>query len=555
MSDHPTLGGADHGAGPPPGGGPAAPPTGLATPPTGPPAPPTEEPEPTADGYPNGLSQLTASQRAPIRVRVTSSVRFRLSVAVVIVVGLSLLAGGALLVKWVEATLVNDLRSRNERIVAFMADSLGKGQAPAELFSSVYDLEMNLDDEVSSSLFGRAVNAREVISTTYFYLEGDGLTDLNFKVDDQGRLVLFGRRGPPRLVADNSIDVTQAIPTRYGLWTLHAVTPLDEVQRSVGALTGALVLGLPVLALGAGLLTWFITGRALAPVAMMTRRVRELSATNFDARVPVPPTKDEVSQLARTMNDMLDRLQHASIVQRQFVSDASHELRSPVASIRAQLETALSYPDDVDWPAVAKVVLAEDARLEHLVGNLLAMARLEEGRLGPRNEIDMDDLLMGQTHRMTGVRIDVSGVSAGRVWGNPDELTSVIRNLLDNAARYAASVISVSVTERGPWVIMTIADDGPGIPPDLRETVFKRFARLQEGRERDMGGTGLGLALSRRIVEHHGGEIFVEEAPGGGAKFVVKLPAAGWTGTDDTSGTYDAPETDDASGTSGEQPA
>ncbi|MGB3411542.1 MAG: HAMP domain-containing sensor histidine kinase [Microthrixaceae bacterium] len=468
-----------------------------------------------------------------MRVRVFSSVRFRLALAVVLVVGVSLLVGGALLVKWVEATLVNDIRSRNERIVAYMAESLEQGKAPAELFSSVNDLGSSIDDAMSTSLFGLTVNAQEVISTTYFYLEGQGLTDLNFKVDDQGRLVLFGRQGPPRPVEENSIDVTRNIPTKVGMLTLHAVTPLDEIERSIGALTGALVLGLPVLALGAGILTWFITGRALAPVAMMTRRVRELSATNLDARVPVPPIEDEVSQLARTMNDMLDRLQEASIAQRQFVSDASHELRSPVASIRAQLETALSYPDEVDWPSVAKVVLAEDARLEHLVGNLLAMARLAEGRLGPRGEVDLDDLVMGQTHRMTGIRIDVSGVSAGRVWGNPDELTSVIRNLLDNAARYAQSFIAVTVSEKGPWVVLTVSDDGPGIPPELRETVFKRFARLQEGRERDMGGTGLGLALSRRIVEHHGGEIHVEEGPGGGAKFVAKLPSAGWTGSEE----------------------
>ena len=438
----------------------------------------------------NGLSQ-----RAPMRVRVLSSVRFRLAVAVVLVVGVSLLAGGALLVKWVEASLINDLRSRNERIVTYIADSLEQGKVPAELFSSVNDLKSTMDPETSSNVFGRTFDTQEVISTTYFYLDGQGLTDLNFKVDDQGHLVLFGREGPPRPVKDNSIDVTRHIPTRAGMLTLHAVSPLDEIQRSIGALSGALVLGLPVLALGAGLLTWFITGRALAPVAMMTRRVRELSATNLGARVPVPPTEDEVSQLAKTMNDMLDRLQRAWIAQRQFVSDASHELRSPVASIRAQLETALSYPDEVDWPSVARVVLAEDARLEHLVGNLLAMARLEEGRLGPRGEIDMDDLVMGQTHRITGIRIDVSSVSAGRVWGNPDALTSVIRNLLDNATRSAKSVIVVSVAEREPRVVMTVADDGPGIPLNLRETVFKRFARLQEGRERDLGGTGLGLAL------------------------------------------------------------
>src|SRR5690606_15971526 len=123
-------------------------------------------------------------------------------------------------------------------------------------------------------------------------------------------------------------------------------------------------------------------------------------------------------QLAQTMNEVLERRQHASMTQRQFVSHASHERRSPVASIRAQLETALRYPDDVDWPSVARIVLEEDSRLEHLVGNLLAMARVEEGRLGPRGEVDLDDLVLAQAPRMTGVRMDMSGVSAGRVWGN-----------------------------------------------------------------------------------------------------------------------------------------
>ena len=230
------------------------------------------------------------------------------------------------------------------------------------------------------------------------------------------------------------------------------------------------------------------------------------------------------------MNDMLDRLEKASVKQRQFVSDASHELRSPVASIRTQLETALRYPDDVDWPSVARVVLAEDDRLDHLVGNLLAMARLEEGRFGPRSEVDLDDLVMGQAPRMTGVDLDLSGVSAGRVFANRDELTSVVRNLLDNAARHASSRVAVTVQEAGPWVVLTVSDDGAGIPADQRDQVFERFARLQEGRARDEGGTGLGLALTKRIVVHHGGRIQVEDGDLGGARFVVSLPSAGWTG-------------------------
>ena len=172
----------------------------------------------------------------------------------------------------------------------------------------------------------------------------------------------------------------------------------------------------------------------------------------------------------------------------------------------------MRYPEDVDWPAIARIVLAEDDRLDHLVGNLLAMARLEEGRFGPRTELELEDLVLAQTPRLTGVKLDLSGVSAGRVWGNSDELTSVIRNLLDNAARHAETTVAVTVREAGPWVVLSVGDDGEGVPVAERELVFERFRRLQESRERDSGGSGLGLTLSRRIVERHGGRIHVEDS-------------------------------------------
>ncbi|MBS1836913.1 MAG: HAMP domain-containing histidine kinase [Actinobacteria bacterium] len=472
-----------------------------------------------------------SSGRVRMRTRVAQSVRFRLTVAVVLVVGLSLIGGGVLLTHWVEATLTNDLRSRNERIVESMAEMLSSGDVPVELFSTRSELAGQLSDQMSNSFLGQAPDLEQVISTTYFYLDGAAFSHMKVRgVDPQGRLVLFGRVGPSLPNAADAVEATRKVPTQWGNLTIHAVSPLDEIDRSVGALSGALWLGLPLLVFAAGAMTWVITGQALAPVAAMTRRVRELSSTNLDARVPVPPTEDEVALLARTMNDMLDRLEKASVKQRQFVSDASHELRSPVASIRTQIETALRYPDDVDWPAIARTVLAEDDRLDHLVGNLLAMARLEEGRFGPRSEVDLDDLVMGQRARMTGVHLDVSGVSAGRVWGNREELTSVVRNLLDNGARHAASAVAVTVREQGPWVVLTVGDDGAGVPAEDRARIFERFARLQEGRARDEGGTGLGLALTRRIVEHHGGRIHVEESAMGGASFVVSLPSAGWTG-------------------------
>ena len=473
-----------------------------------------------------------ARPKASFRRRVVGSVRFRLTATVVVVVGVALLCGGILLVRWVEATLTNDLRDRNERVLdRRWSASLRQNQVPAELFSSPSEIQGQLEDQMSSALVDSGSNVDQVVSTTYFYIDGPGLAAMVFAKNPEGRIVLFNRQGPALPPPSESLEVSKDLSGEGATLTLHAVSPLSEITRSVGALSAALWLGLPLLVFAAGVMTWVNIGRALAPVGAMTRRVRELSATSADAGVPVPPTNDEISQLATTMNEMLARLHEQQLKQRQFISDASHELRSPVASIRAQLETALRYPDDVDWPAIAGIVLAEDDRLDHLVGNLLAMARLEEGRFGPRTELELEDLVLAQTPRLTGVKLDVSGVSAGRVWGNSDELTSVIRNLLDNAARHAETTVAVTVREAGPWVVLSVGDDGEGVPVAERELVFERFRRLQESRERDSGGSGLGLALSRRIVDRHGGRIHVEDSSLGGASFVVSLPAAGWTGS------------------------
>ena len=464
--------------------------------------------------------------------RLGKSVRWRLTITVVVVVGLALFGGALLLVKWVQATLEGDIRARNEVVLASMADTLDRGRLPTELLMS----QSALEQRITSGGTTNVDTVDQVLSTTYFFIDGPAVDVIGVRglVDESGRVMLFGRSGLPQNLSGSYLEVTRSISSSLGTLTIHAVTPLSDVERSVTTLTGALWLGMPLLVLAAGAMTWVIAGRTLAPVANMTRRVRELSATTLDARVPVPPSGDEIAELAITMNEMLDRLQRASVSQRQFVSDASHELRSPVASIRAQLETALRYPEDVDWPEVARVVLAEDDRLDHLVNNLLAMARLEEGRIGPRTEVDLDDLVLMQARRLSGVAgvtVDASGVSAGRVWGNVSELTSVVRNLVDNAARHAVGRVAVSVRDEGPWVVLRVADDGTGVPAADRERIFERFARLEEGRTRDGGGAGLGLALSRRIVEQHGGRIHVEDGPTGGALFVVSLPSTNWTGS------------------------
>ena len=454
------------------------------------------------------------------------SVRARLTVTVLLVVGASMFVGGTMLTAWVRATIRNDIEARNERVLATMSNALINGNIPAELYSNPTQLSTRLDRQLESQVLGDGMDVQEVLSTTYFFLEGPAFTRLKIQeIDSEGRLILFGREGPAMPDPDASVEMTAYVPTQWGSLTLHAVSPLSAVDDSIGALAGALWLGLPLVTVLSGILTWFITGRALAPVGEITNRVRQLTATTMDARVPVPDTDDEIYQLAVTMNEMLERLERSSDAQRRFISDASHELRSPVASIRAQLETALGYPDTVDWPDVAKVVLAEDERLEHLVANLLAVARLEEDRDSPRAEVDLDEIVMAQRKRVTSVPVDTSAVSAGRVMGNSDEITSVVRNLIDNAMRHTTSKVVVSLRAHGPFVVLSVSDDGPGVPVDLRDRVFERFARLDEGRQRDAGGTGLGLALTKRIVEQHGGTIYVTDADIGGACFVVSLPA------------------------------
>jgi signal transduction histidine kinase len=229
------------------------------------------------------------------------------------------------------------------------------------------------------------------------------------------------------------------------------------------------------------------------------------------------------------MNSMLDRLETASHRQRQFVSDASHELRTPVASIRANLEVALRQADETDWPKIAERVLAEDSRMEQTISQMLALARLDEvadGRpVASLPDVDLDEIVLDQAVGEHRVPIDVSRVLAGRVHGRREELTRMVRNLVENAARHAESRVEVDVHREGDDVVLIVDDDGPGIPLDDRERVFDRFTRLDDGRARDAGGLGLGLSLVRMTVEQHGGSVRVGDAPIGGARLEVRLPA------------------------------
>ncbi|MBF4608611.1 HAMP domain-containing histidine kinase [Curtobacterium sp. VKM Ac-1393] len=320
--------------------------------------------------------------------------------------------------------------------------------------------------------------------------------------------------------------------------TLVYGVSLEQTDTAVRAAVVLLAVGVPVLVLVLGVVTWSVTGRSLRPVERMRTEVETIRAAHPDARVVVPDTGDEVARLATTMNAMLDRLDRSAAGQRQFVSDASHELRSPIASIRQHAEVAVAHPDRTDVAEFSDVVRSEAVRLQDLVTGLLELSRLDEGGTGVRRPVDLDDLVLDAVTRArarvpsgaTGdraIRVDATGISAARVLGDERLLAGVVGNLVDNAVRHASSQVAVALAEQDGAAVLTVDDDGAGVPVAERDRVFERFVRLDEARSRDAGGAGLGLAIVWDAVRAHGGEASVTDAPLGGARFVVRIALGG----------------------------
>ncbi|MFO7590073.1 MAG: HAMP domain-containing sensor histidine kinase [Acidimicrobiia bacterium] len=420
-----------------------------------------------------------------------STVRFRVTFAAAGLFAIALTLASFALVRTTHDSLTRGIEQANQEQLDEAAQQLEQGIDPADV-------------QVSTRRGG----------TPAFRVEGPG-----------GRTVTVPLPGRPG-GGDPQVRAQRRVETAQGTITLIAERSIAEVDETVDSITDALLVGVPLLVLLVGGLTWWFAGRALRPVEAIRAEAAAITGSTIHRRVPEPTTDDEIGRLARTMNSMLDRLEEASLRQRRFVSDASHELRSPVAVIRTQLEVALRRGDDTDWTAVAHRVLAEDQRLEEAVGELLELARSEEGEEPATTDVDLDEIVLEEVARPRRIPVDPSRVSAGRVHGNAAQLTSVVRNLLDNACRHAATRVDAHVTVDGPEIVLIVDDDGPGVPVPERERVFERFTRLDEGRSRDAGGVGLGLAMVRAIAERHGGHVAIEDAPIGGARFVVRLPAA-----------------------------
>jgi len=327
-----------------------------------------------------------------------------------------------------------------------------------------------------------------------------------------------------------------------------AAVPYSSAGDSLSVVAKALVFGTPLLFLLFTGAIWLAVGSTLRPIGELRRGAARVTDTGVPRDLPVPEARDEVRSLALTLNDMLSRLAAAQQRQRDLVSDTAHELRSPIASIRTQLEVALDHPDGQDWLETARDVHADTLRLARLAEDLLLLARLDEradaARTGPASAahasaaVDLTALTVAIAGRYAAARVPVvaeasGGAAACLVAGDGDSLDRLLVNLVDNAVRYAKSQVTVTVRADGEWAVLDVADDGPGIPAADRERAFERFARLDDARSRDgeqAGGAGLGLAIVRATAQACGGTAHLEpaapDAERPGMRAVVRVPLA-----------------------------
>lgn len=439
------------------------------------------------------------------------SMRLRTTLAATVIVTVALLLGALAFVTIVENSLTDEVRSSLRLRGRDLGALLESGALPAQVVSEPAESEFIQVLDSQGDVVAASANLRGLGPVANVASGATVSTAVPF--DDERFLVL-----------------AQEVAAGGNSTRLLLGRTLEPVAEATSLVGRVLALGLPlVVGLVAGT-TWIVVGWALSPVETIRREVDAITAAELHRRVQQPMADDEIARLAGTMNHMLDRLERAQARQRQFVSDTSHELRSPIASIREQAEVALAYPERSSATELADATLADALRLQQLVNDLLLLAKADEHSLAlSPDAVDLDDLVLEAAERLrtsTRTRVDVSRVSAGRVMGNAASLRRAVDNLFDNAARHAASVVSISLGERKREVVLAVEDDGPGIAASDRKRVFDRFVRLDEARARERGGAGLGLSIVAEVVSAHGGSVRVGESAMGGARLEVRLPAA-----------------------------
>ncbi len=328
------------------------------------------------------------------------------------------------------------------------------------------------------------------------------------------------------------IEGTARVLARSGGSSAIAVVgqSLQDRDDTLANLVASFAIGGPVAVLLASLLGYALAAAGLRPVEAMRRRAQDVSLSSGTERLPLPAAHDEIRRLGETLNEMLDRLRRSFEREQRFVADASHELRTPVAVIKAELEGALragGHDPQVREGLVAS--LEECDHLAQMAEDLLVVARTNEGELPVRPEpLELRELMEGVAARFAdragerGRTISVDVEDGQSLFADELRLRQALGNLVDNALRYGAGEIVLRAHRAGHGLELEVSDHGGGFPPDFAEHAFERFARGDLGRTRDGSGTGLGLSIVRAIAEAHGGR--AEVVPGPGAMVRIWLP-------------------------------
>ena len=426
----------------------------------------------------------------------------------------------------------------------------------------VFALQSSLEQSVEATGRARAAEVVSRIVTNGVNATADNLTDqsrtdaVTLVLDRYDRVIGSSRRDAnaafsgqrPAVGAYTSVEldidtldeggewkvVTTAVDSADQTYYVQVAVPVRTQRASVQTVVVLLLAATPLLIAAVAVAVWVLVGRALRSVEQIRTAVAEIDARALSARLEVPPTRDEIAALARTMNAMLDRLQASDRAQRAFVSDASHELRSPLATLSTAAELAGRTNDEEVRTRLLDTMNAELVRMRGLVGNLMTLARVDaQDVVGEPLDVDLDDLVDHEARRLrTTSRFAVqTRIEPVRVRADLARVAQPLRNLVDNAERHAAGRLALTLTTQGDDAVIWVDNDGPPVDPADRERVFERFVRLDASRSRDAGGSGLGLAIARASVASQGGDVRVVEHPDGWCRFEIRLPL---TGTDDT---------------------
>lgn len=440
----------------------------------------------------------------PRQVRRRLGIRARITSIAVAVVAVALIAGAVGFWFTLRSSLIGQLETAVAQDAAAWADQVDESGS-----ESLPDVDDDRFWQVVDRDSGSVAAASDLVEDLAALADRDGGVAPLVQLGDDG--VFVG-----------------AADREGGDWVVVAGRSTAEADATLGSVATLLAISVPLVIVVVGITTWLAVGRALAPVERMRRQVDAVSASDLSKRVENPGTPDEIGRLAHTMNGMLSRLDTAQRTQRRFISDASHELRSPLAVLRQYAEVAAAHPERVSPRELTDTVLSEGARLERLVQGMLVLAKADEEALtATPADVDLDDVLYSEAQRIrstTTLTVEASGVHPVRIRGDAGLIAQALRNLVDNAIRHAQGRIVLACTTETGGVVLTVDDDGPGVPPADRARVFDRFVRLDDARSRDAGGSGLGLAIVHEIARLHGGSVRISDSPWGGARFELRLP-------------------------------